>query len=163
MNCRSLLGSSCGSSFSEVLVAMVIVPIALMGAMGAFHAAGRTIGQDTLASRALAMAESRIEAKRAARWDRLLVDDLNYDGLPDVTMRDDGQGGDLVAGDGVYSGSWEQDGVVLTWTVAPSDIGKVMQAGYVVIEARATYGAGQGQREIRMGTLRANPVFVGQR
>jgi hypothetical protein len=108
------------------------------------------------------MAESRIEAKRAVPWERLLEDDLNYDGMPDIVMRDDGQGGDRVAGDGVYSGSREQDGVLLTWTVRPSHIHDLVASGSVILEARASYRSGQGRREITMTTVRANPVFVGQ-
>jgi len=116
-----------------------------------------------LATRALAMAESRIEAKRSVRWDRLLLDDLDYDGVPDLVMHDDGAGGDLLAGDGVYSGSWDQNGVQLIWTVTPSRYGSLLASGYVLIEARAVYTASEGQREVRIGTLRANPVFVGSR
>jgi hypothetical protein len=114
-----------------------------------------------VATRALAMAESRIEAKRSMRWDRLLLDDLNHDGVPDVVMHDDGTDGDLMAGDGVYSGRWDQDGVRLIWTVRPSRSGPLSVSGHVLIEARAVYGADGAQREVRVGTLRANPLFVG--
>lgn len=150
-----------GASFAEVLVAMALTMIGLAGAIGAFQAAERIFQTGTLATRALAMAESRIEAKRSARWDRLLLDDLNHDGVPDLVMRDDGGGGDVLAGDGVYSGSWDQDGVHLVWTVMPSRSGSLSVSGHVLIEARAVYVAGEGPREVRVGTLRANPVFVG--
>jgi hypothetical protein len=83
-----------------VFVAMALTMIGLAGAMGAFQAAERSLRMGMLATRALAMAESRIETKRAARWDRLLLDDLNYDGIPDFVMHDDGTGGDVLAGDG---------------------------------------------------------------
>jgi hypothetical protein len=109
------------------------------------------------------MAESRIEAKRSMRWDRLLLDDLNHDGVPDLVMRDDGTGGDVLAGDGVYSGSWNQDGVQLVWMVTPSRAGSLSASGHALIEARAVYAVGEGQREVRVGTLRANPMFVGSR
>jgi hypothetical protein len=150
-----------GVSFTEVLVALALTLTGLTGAMGAFQAAERSIRIGTLATRALAMAESRIEAKRAARWDRLLMDDLNHDGSPDLVMHDDGADGDAVAGDGVYSGSWDQDGVQLIWTVTPSRPGSLSASGRALIEARAVYTAGENQREVRIGTLRANPVFVG--
>jgi hypothetical protein len=150
-----------GASFAEVLVAMALTLIGLVGAMGAFEAAERSLRAGMLATRALAMAESRIEAKRAVRWDRLLLDDLNHDGVPDLVMHDDGVGGDVLAGDGVYSGSWDQDGVQLIWTVTPSRSGSLSASGHVLIEARAFYTAGEGQHEVRIGTLRANPVFVG--
>jgi hypothetical protein len=152
-----------GASFAEVLVAMTLTLIGLVGAMGAFQAAERTVRTGTLATRALAMAESRIEAKRSVRWDRLLLDDLDYDGAPNLVMHDDGAGGDVLPGDGVYSGSWDQNGVQLIWTVTPSRFGSLSASGYVLIEARAVYAASEGQREVRIGTLRANPVFVGSR
>lgn len=150
-----------GAGFAEVLVALALTMIGLAGAMGAFQAAERSLQAGTAATRALAMAESRIEAKRSARWDRLLLDDLNHDGVPDLVMRDDGVGGDALADDGVYSGRWEQDGVQLIWTVTPSRFGSLSASGHVLIEARATYVAAAGPREIRVGTLRANPLFVG--
>ena len=152
-----------GASFAEVLVAMTLTLIGLVGAMGAFQAAERSFRIGTLATRALAMAESRIEAKRSVRWDRLLLDDLNYDGASDLVMHDDGAGGDVLAGDGVYSGSWDQNGVQLIWTVTPSRSGLLSASGHVLIEARAVYTAGESQREGRVGTLRANPTFVGSR
>ena len=150
-----------GASFAEVLVAMALTLTGLAGAVGAFQAAERSLRTGTLATRALAMAESRIEAKRAVRWDRLLLDDLNHDGVPDLVMRDDGADGDVLAGDGVYSGSWDQDGVHLIWTVTPSRAGLLSASGHVFLEARAVYAAGAGPREVRVGTLRANPRFVG--
>jgi len=51
------IDSKTGATFSEVLVAMTLTFIGLMGAMEAFHAAGKSIGQGMHASRALAMAE----------------------------------------------------------------------------------------------------------
>ncbi|HKQ36354.1 MAG TPA: choice-of-anchor X domain-containing protein [Nitrospiraceae bacterium] len=150
-----------GVSFAEVLVAMALTLTGLVSAIGAFQAAERNLRTGTLATRALAMAESRIEAKRAARWDRLFLDDLNHDGVPDLIMRDDGAGGDAMAGDGVYSGRWDEDGVHLIWTVTPSRSGSLSASGHVLIEARAVYETGENQREVRVGTLRANPVFAG--
>jgi hypothetical protein len=152
-----------GASFVEVLVAMTLTLIGLVGAMGAFQATERLVRTGTLATRALAMAESRIEVKRSVRWDRLLLDDLNHDGVTDLVMHDDGVGGDVLAGDGVYSGRWDQDGVQLIWTVTPSHSGSLSASGHVQIEARAVYAAGGSQREVRVGTLRANPMFVGSR
>lgn len=159
---RGVIASCAGASFSEVLVAMAILPLGLMGAIGAFHAAERTIAHGALASRALALAQSRIEAKRSVQWERLLVDDLNHDGMPDIIMRDDGQGGDLIAGDGAYSASQQEDGILLTWMVTPSRSGDLSASGHVVLEARASYENSQGRREVKLITVRSNPVFVGQ-
>ena len=150
-----------GASFAEVFVAMALTLIGLAGAMAAFQAAELSLRTTMLATRAMAMAESRIEAKRSARWDRLLLDDLNHDGVPDLVMHDDGADGDVLAGDGVYSGSWDQDGVHLIWTVTPNRSDSLSASGHVVLEARTFYMASEGQREVRVGTLRANPMFVG--
>lgn len=153
--------SSRGATFSEVLVALALTLIGLVGAMGAFHAAEQSIGQGTLATRALAMAESKIEAKRSIQWEQLLMDDLDHDGLHEVPMHDDGAGGDHIAGDGIYSAAWEQDGVLLVWTVSPNRPGSLLDSGFVTLEARATYMTSSGSREVRIATIRANPAFAG--
>jgi len=153
------LGSARGATLSEVLVALTILPIGLMGAMGAFQTSQRTIMQGTLSSQALALVESRIEAKRAARWEQLLSDDLNHDGLPDVIMRDDGQGGDRSGNDGTYTGRYDHGNISLTWSIQPLGATNLRMAGLVVIEAQAVYGT--EQREVAMATVRANPWYVG--
>ena len=150
-----------GATFSEVLVALALTLIGVMGAMGAFQAADRSIMQGTLATRALAMAESRLEAKKSVRWDRLLLDDLDHDGVPEILMHDDGANGDRAAGDGIYSAAWEQAGVRLTWTVAPNRPGNLSSSGFVVLESRASYKSGSGPQEVRVATVRANPMCAG--
>ena len=155
------IDSKAGATFSEVLVAMTLTFIGLMGAMEAFRVAGNSIGQGMHASRALGMAESRLEAKRSVRWEQLLMDDLDHDGVPELLMHDDGANGDRTAGDGIYSAAWERDGVVLTWTVAPNRTGSLSESGFAVIEARASYRSANGEQEVRVATLRANPVFTG--
>jgi hypothetical protein len=109
----------------------------------------------------LALAESRLEAKRAVPWAQLLFDDLNHDGVPEISMRDDGSGGDRIAGDGIYSAMLERDGVTLLWTVAAHPPGPLGSAGAVVIEARGGYVAAGSLQEIRLATLRANSSFTG--
>jgi len=141
---------------------MAILPLVLMGATGAFHVADKIITLGTMSSRALAMAQARIEAKRSVRWERILMDDLNHDGMFESVMHDDGQNGDLVGGDGVYSATAEKEGVSLMWTVTPSRTGRLSGAGYVVIESRAIYETNQGHREIKLIAIRANPVYVGE-
>lgn len=153
--------SQAGFTFAEVMVAMAITSVSLVGAVTTFHVAEQHFRQGTLASRAFALAESRIEAKRSARWDRLLIDDLNHDGQSYLIMRDDGEGDDARAGDGVYSGSWDDNGIHLRWTVAFSRPGALSTSGSVLLEAIASYMTDRGPREVRIGTLRANPTFVG--
>lgn len=149
-----------GATFSEVMVAMALVSVSVIGAMGAFEAADKSLTRDALAVRALAMAESRVEAKRAAPWGQLLAEDLDHDGVPDLTMHDDGTGGDRMAGDGIYSARLEQHGVTVVWTVASRDSESLVNSGAVLIEARGVYRASGGEREVRLATLRANPAFA---
>lgn len=150
-----------GFSLIEVMVAMAIASIALMGAMGALQVSIRHAQQGEMKTRALALAQGRLEAKRSVRWEALLHDDLNHDGLADVVMNDEGGGKDVAAGDGTYTGTWEQDGVSLEWTVAVDRPGPLSAAGFVVIRATAAY-EGLGERKsVQVVTVRANPAFAG--
>ena len=150
-----------GISLVEVLVAAVIGTVAVVGTFEAVQAATRAAQQGMIKTRAITLVQIRLEAKRSVRWDGLLHDDVNHDGVVDRTMQDDGMGPDLSAGDGVYTGIWEQDGVRLVWTVATEPRGPVSQAGLVIIEATASYQGINGLVDVRMTTMRANPHYVG--
>ena len=142
-------------------MAVALTSIGVVGTMGAFDTADKIMARDVLAARALALAESKLEAKRAVPWAQLLFDDLNHDGVPETSMRDDGSAGDHSPGDGIYSSMLEQQGVKILWTVAPHPPGPLHSAGAVVIEARGRYAAAGGIREVRLATLRANSSFTG--
>ena len=161
MTLLTCLKATRGATFSEVLVAMALAFIGLTGAMGAFYVANKAIVQSMLASRALAMAESRLEAKRSVRWELLLRDDLDHDGIPEILMHDDGIGGDVAGADGIYSAQAELNAVVLTWTVAPNHGERLSDSGFAVLEARAAYRSEDGDHEVRLATVRANPAFAG--
>lgn len=152
-----------GFSLIEVMMAMVISGIALMGVMGAVEMSSRHVQQGSLSSRALELAQARLEAKRSVRWQSLLEDDLNHDGIPEVIMKDDGQGHDTMADDGVYTAMQERDGVTVIWTVEADRPGPLSAVGIVAIRAVASYVGPGGQKQVRVATLRANPAFVGQR
>jgi hypothetical protein len=150
-----------GATFSEALVAMVLMCVGVVGTMTAFEAADKTLRGDALAARALAMAEARIEAKRAVPWEQVLLDDLDHDGAPEMAMRDDGSGGDPTAGDGIYSAVFEKGGVRVRWTVASPRPGTLTNAGAILIEAHGYYQSATGAHEVHLATLRANPRFIG--
>lgn len=152
-----------GFSLIEVMMAMVISGIALMGTMAAVEMASRHAQQGSLSSSALELAQARLEAKRSVRWQLLLEDDLDHDGVPEVMMKDDGQGLDAMAGDGIYTAMQERDGVTLVWTVEADRPGPLSLVGMVAIRAVASYTGPGGRKDVRMATLRANPAFVGQR
>lgn len=153
-----------GFSLIEVMLAMVILAFSVVGVMGMYQWAEQGLRHGTTGSRALALAESRLEAKRSAAWEALLQDDLNADGTAEITMNDDGEGADERAGDGIYTASVDEGGIHLKWTVQPDRPVSLAEAGSVVILAQASYSASQDRhREILVGTLRANPRYWGHR
>jgi prepilin-type N-terminal cleavage/methylation domain-containing protein len=106
-----------GFSLIEVMVAMMISGVALMGTLGAVEVSSRHIQQGVLKSKAIEFAQARLEAKRSVHWQSLLEDDLDHDGTPETLMTDDGQGSDITAGDGVYTAGYERNGVTVVWTI----------------------------------------------
>jgi prepilin-type N-terminal cleavage/methylation domain-containing protein len=159
---RVVYASTAGFSLIEVMVSMVVLAFGLLGAMATLQWSERALQFGSLGAVALSLAESRLEAKRGAAWRSLLEDDLNADGLVDVRMHDDGMNGDEVAGDGIFTAAHEEGPVRLTWTVEPDRAGALESAGAAVIQVRARYAVGnQAVREIRVGTVRANPGYVG--
>ncbi len=153
-----------GFSLIEVMLAMVITGIALMGTLGAVEISSRHVQQGGLHSKAIELAQARLEAKRSVRWQSLLDDDLDHDGIPESLMADDGQGSDIIAGDGIYTASYERDGVTVVWTVEAERPGPLRSAGMVRIRTVASYvGLNGHKREVQVATIRTNPNFVGQR
>lgn len=152
-----------GFSLIEVMVAMVISGVALMGALGAVEVSSRHVQQGGLNSKAIELAQARLEAKRSIRWQSLLEDDLDRDGIPETFMADDGQGSDIIASDGIYTATHERDGVTVVWTIEAERPGPPLSAAMVMIRAVASYSGINGhKREVQMATIRANPNFVGQ-
>jgi prepilin-type N-terminal cleavage/methylation domain-containing protein len=153
-----------GFTLIEVILAMILLACAVLGVMGSFQWADRAAKSGVHGERALALVQARLEAKRAGSWQQLLQDDLDFDGMPEIAMRDDGADPDAAAGDGIYTASLEDSGIRLVWTVQPDRPGSLLNAGSVLIQAEATYPNGPGRtRTIRLGTLRANPQYLGIR
>jgi prepilin-type N-terminal cleavage/methylation domain-containing protein len=153
-----------GFSLIEVMVAMMISGIALMGTLGAVEVSSQYVQQGGLSSKALELAQARLEVKRSVRWQSLLEDDLDRDGVPETFMADDGQGYDVTAGDGIYTAMYERDGVTVVWMIEADRPGPLSAIGLVTIHATASYQGFRGQKkEVRVATMRANPRFVGQR
>lgn len=156
--------SGAGHSLIEVMMSMVLVSLGLLASLGMIQVADRGLQQGVKTTRALAMAESKLEMKRANAWIQLLLDDEDHDGTAETVMRDDGTLPDEVANDGTYSASTERDGIHLLWTVALSRNAPLASVASAVITARARYDMGDDHtREIQLGTLRANPGYVGAR
>lgn len=156
--------SATGHSLVEVMMAMVLASLGLLANLSMAQVVDRGLQQGVKTTRALAMAESKLEAKRAGAWSELLRDDVDNDGTAETVMRDDGILPDEVANDGIYSASTGRDGIHLVWTAALSRNAPLASVASAVISARATYDIRDGHtREIQLGTLRANPAYVGAR
>ena len=152
-----------GFSLIEVMIAMVISGIAFIGAIGAVQISSGHTRQGALDSRALELAQGRLEVKQSVRWRYLLEDDLDEDGIPETMMKDDGQNPDAMADDGIYTAMLERNGITGVWSVETDRPGPLGSVGVVAIRAVSSY-VGQGSpKEVMVATLRANPAFVGQR
>jgi prepilin-type N-terminal cleavage/methylation domain-containing protein len=151
-----------GFTLVEVMIAVAVLSIGLLGGVSTLHWTDRSLHRSFTASRVLSVVEARLEAKRAGLWEQLLNDDLDNDGIAEIVMQDNGARADLSAGDGLYTGEAEVDGIQLIWTVEPNRAGPLASAGLAWIEVRARYEANPGQwREIRLRTIRANPRYIG--
>lgn len=152
-----------GFSLVEVMVAMMISGIALMGALSAVEVSSKHLQQGGLSNKALELAQARLEVKRSVRWQSLLEDDLDRNGVPETFMADDGRGYDVAAGDGIYTAMHQRDGVTVVWTIEAERSRPLHTAAMVMIRAIASYpGLNGHMREVQVATIRANPGYVGQ-
>lgn len=152
-----------GFSLVEVMVAMMISGIALMGALSAVEVSSKHLQQGGLSNKALELAQARLEVKRSVRWQSLLEDDLDRNGVPETFMADDGRGYDVAAGDGIYTAMDQRDGVTVVWTIEAERSRPLHTAAMVMIRAIASYpGLNGHMREVQVATIRANPGYVGQ-
>ncbi len=161
---KALIESERGFSLLEVMIAMVILAFSMLGVMGMLQWGDYGVKRGAIGARSLEMAQGRIEAKRTQPWEALLTDDLNLDGITDIVMRDDGLQEDVTAGDGIFTAHAEEDGIRLVWTVHPNRTGSLRNAGMAVIHVSTRYQTGDSLwRDIKIGTLRVNPDYVGLR
>ncbi len=143
---------------------MVLASLGFLAGLGMAQVADRGLQQGIKSTHALAMAESRLEAKRAGAWSELLRDDVDHDGVAETVMRDDGIAPDETANDGTFTASTDREGIHLVWTVALGRNVPLASVASAVITARARYEVEGGHhKEIHLGTLRANPTYMGTR
>ena len=157
-----VLTKNTGFTLVESMVALVVLSIGVIGTIGMFEWAEHGLQRGSLTTTALALAESRLEAKRSLPWEQLFWDDLDQDGTLESSMRDDGLQGDVAHGDGIFTGSLTHSNVRLVWTVELNRGSSPVTASLATIEARATFTTIRGEeKEIRLRTIRANPRYVG--
>jgi len=160
---RSRLIDDSGFTLVESMVALVVLSIGVIGTIEMFQWAERGLQRGSLTTTALALAESRLEAKRSLSWEKLLLDDLDQDGTLEAAMHDDGLQDDAMNGDGIFTASLIRPDIRLVWTVEFNRRGSVAASSLATIEARAIFRTLGGQeQEIRLRTIRANPHYVGQ-
>jgi hypothetical protein len=143
------------------MIAAGITAVSFLGTMEALELGRRVVHEAGVVDKALEIAEGRLEAKRSVRWCDLLEDDLDLDGTLESLMRDDGQGHDEVAGDGVFTGSREREGITEVWSIQADRPGPIASVGSVTIQSLVVYVGSNGLQELRLETLRSNPAFVG--
>lgn len=151
-----------GFTLVESMVALVVLSIGVIGTIGTFEWAERGLQRGALTTTALALAESRLEAKRSLSWEHLLLDDLDQDGTLESSMHDDGLQDDATNGDGVFTASLIRPNIRLIWTVEFNRGRQSSAASLATIEARAIFRTMGGQeKEVRLRTIRANPHYAG--
>ena len=156
-----LIGAA-GFTLVESMVALVVLSIGVIGTIGMFEWAERGLQRGAVTYTALALAESRLEAKRSLPWEQLLVDDLDQNGTLESAMRDDGLEDDAMSSDGIFTASATQSNIRLVWTVELNRGHEPAGASLATIEARAIFRTMGGQeKEVRVRTIRANPRYVG--
>lgn len=150
-----------GSTLLEAMMAAAIAGIMFVGTLEAVGTAARFVRQADVMTRAQAIAQSRLEAKRSVAWPLLLDEDVDQDGTPDTVMKDDGVGSDEEADDGIYSAMADHEGLTEKWMVEINRPAPLAMVGMVTITSVVTFEGLDGRRELRMKTMRANPAFVG--
>ena len=159
---QSRLTSRTGFTLVESMVALVVLSIGVIGTIGMLEWAEQGLQRGSLTNTALALADSRLEAKRSLPWEQLLLDDLDQDGTLESAMRDDGLQDDVTNGDGIFTGSLVHSNIRLVWTVDLNRDRATVGVTLATIEARALFRTKGGQeKEIRLRTIRANPHYVG--
>lgn len=106
-----------GFSLVEVMVSMVILAFGILGIIGMFSIADNALYTSNHMTMALRLAQEKLESKKGASFELLILDDMDGDGLMETKMADDATGGDDVAGDGIYTGSDIASGVSRRWTI----------------------------------------------
>ena len=156
------LTGAAGFTLVESMVALVVLSIGVIGTIGMFNWAEHGLQRGAATTTALALAESRLEAKRSLRWEQLLMDDIDQDGTLESAMRDDGLGDDATNNDGIFTASHRQSNIRLVWTVELNRGVHPAMASLATIEARAIFRTLGGQeKQILVRTIRANPLYVG--
>ena len=145
-----------GFSLLETLVAAALLAFSLMGLTVAFAVSVRHLSEGDAATRAYALAQSLIEAKKTCLYADILKDDVDGDGLKETLLRDDGTAPDPVPGDGIYTASRADDGVTRIWTAEPDR--PMAGATRILIETRWLDGEGK-EHGLSWLVIRHDPAF----
>ena len=143
------------------MVAIVVLSISLLGAVSMFAVAQDGISGSAKRLEAMALAETRLERLRAVAYHTLLAGDVNGDVLGDSILESREADEDARAGQGEYTARQTINGIVLTSLVRP-DQPSLARSRAVTIRVTAEWSDYRGHRRtIRLGMMRANPVYGG--
>ncbi|MBI5745632.1 MAG: prepilin-type N-terminal cleavage/methylation domain-containing protein [Nitrospirae bacterium] len=107
-----------GFSLVEVMISLVILAFGILGTIGMFSASDKAIGTSYQMTRALRAAQEKLESKKGGKFESLLLDDLDGDGVLETPMTSDSTGNDKSSGDGIYAGSDTSLGILRRWTIS---------------------------------------------
>ncbi len=110
-----------GFSLVEVMISMVILAFGILGTISMFSASDKALGTSSQMTTALRLAQEKLESKRAADFDLILLDDIDGNGLLETEMAEDSIVGNEITGYRVYKGSDTGLGISRRWTVSLYD------------------------------------------
>ena len=110
-----------GFSLVEVMISMVILAFGILGAISMFSASDKALNTSSQMTTALRLVQEKLESKRGADFDLILLDDIDGNGVLETEMADETKAEEEVAGYRVYKGSDIGLGISRRWTVSLYD------------------------------------------
>lgn len=148
-----LIKDQIGFSLVEVMISLVILAFGILGTISMFSASDKALGTSNQMTMALRLAQEKLESKRGARFEMLLLDDIDGDGALETRMAGDPTGGDKFAENGIYTGSDTNFGILRRWTISLNN----PVAGIAKIDVVTSWTDKNGiQRSLTLSTIKSN-------
>jgi len=110
-----------GFSLAEVMISMVILAFGILGSISMFSASDKALGTSSQMTTALRLVQEKLESKRGADFDLILLDDIDGNGVLEAKMVNDSSVGYEITGYRAYRGSDTVLGISRRWTVSLYD------------------------------------------
>lgn len=139
-----------GFSLVEVMISLVILAFGILGTISMFSASDKALGTSNQMTAALRLAQEKLESKKGANFDLLLLDDIDGDGVLKAEMADETTYGEEAAGYRVYKGSDTTLGILRRWTVS-------LNGGIAKIDVITSWIDKNGiKRSLTLSTIKAD-------